>query len=293
MAQAAILDVDGTLVDTNFHHTIAWYRAFRQHDVLMPIWRIHRSIGMGGDQIVPELAGEEIEEDKGEDIRTAEKALYMAVIEEVEPLTGARELIEDLKGRDLAVILASSAKPDEIEHYLDLLDARDLADGWTTSADVEATKPEPDLVEAALEKAGIRATVIKAGKYKTEGDPVVPLTGEARQAMQERADIAYSRFLGDVAAGRGTTPAEVRSGFGQGRLLGAKAALAAGLFDRIAAFDETLNRLTTAKGRALVPSPRARFSPSSRAETEVERRLAELEAVEEIEDRRRALWLST
>ena len=160
VAAAAILDVDGTLVDTNFHHAIAWYRAFRQHEVLMPIWRIHRSIGMGGDQIVPELAGEEVEEEKGEDIRTAEKALYLALIEEVEPLTGARDLIEDLKGRDLAVILASSAKPDEIEHYLDLLDARDLADGWTTSADVEATKPEPDLVEAALDKAGTRDAVL-------------------------------------------------------------------------------------------------------------------------------------
>ena len=58
------------------------------------------------------------------------------------------------------MILASSAKPDEIEHYLDLLDARDLADGWTTAEDVEATKPEPDLVEAALEKAGTRDAVL-------------------------------------------------------------------------------------------------------------------------------------
>ncbi len=160
MAQAAILDVDGTLVDTNFHHAIAWYRAFRQHGVLMPIWRIHCSIGMGGDQIIPELAGEEVEEEQGEDIRAAEKALYLGLIEEVEPLTGSRDLIEDLKGRDLSVILASSAKASELEHYLDLLDARDLADGWTTSADVQATKPEPDLVEAALEKAGTRDAVL-------------------------------------------------------------------------------------------------------------------------------------
>lgn len=160
VAQAAILDVDGTLVDTNFHHAIAWYRALRQHELLIPIWRIHRSIGMGGDQIVTGLAGEDVEQDKGEDIRSAEKALYLALMPEVEPLHGARELIEDLKGRDLAVILASSAKPDEIEHYLDLLDARDLADGWTTAEDVQATKPEPDLVEAALEKAGTRDAVL-------------------------------------------------------------------------------------------------------------------------------------
>ena len=154
MANAAILDVDGTLVDTNFHHAIAWYRAFRQHEVQLPIWRIHRAIGMGGDHIVTELAGEEAEREQGEDIRAAEKVLYAELIDEVEPLAGARELIEDLKERDKAVVLASSAKPEEVEHYLDLLDARDLADGWTTGGDVEATKPEPDLVEAAMEKAG-------------------------------------------------------------------------------------------------------------------------------------------
>jgi HAD superfamily hydrolase (TIGR01509 family) len=154
MAQAAILDVDGTLVDTNFQHAIAWYRAFRQHEIKLPVWRIHRAIGMGGDHIVSELAGDEAEEEKGEDIRSAEKALYMALIEEVEPLAGARELIEGLKSRDKAVVLASSAKPDEVDHYLDLLDARDLIDDWTTAGDVEATKPEPDLVQAALDKAG-------------------------------------------------------------------------------------------------------------------------------------------
>jgi HAD superfamily hydrolase (TIGR01509 family) len=154
MPPAAILDVDGTLVDTNYHHAIAWYRAFRQHGELLPIWRIHRHIGMGGDHLVQALCGEDVEEEKGEDIRSAEKALYMALIEEVEPLDGARDLIEDLKRRGHDVVLASSAKPDEVDHYLDLLDARDLADGWTTSGDVEATKPEPDLVKAAVDKAG-------------------------------------------------------------------------------------------------------------------------------------------
>ena len=154
MPPAAILDIDGTLVDTNYQHALAWYRAFRQHDVKLPIWRIHRHIGMGGDHLVEALAGEKVEEEKGDDIRTAEKALYLALIEEVEPLDGARGLIEDLKERGHAVVLASSAKENEVEHYLDLLDARDLADGWTTSADVEATKPDPDLVVAAIEKAG-------------------------------------------------------------------------------------------------------------------------------------------
>jgi HAD superfamily hydrolase (TIGR01549 family) len=154
MAPAAILDIDGTLVDTNYHHAIAWFRAFRQHGEVLPIWRIHRHIGMGGDQLVASLCGKEVEDEKGDDIRATEKSLYMALIDEVEPLAGARELIVDLKERGHAVVLASSAKPEEVDHYLDLLDARDIVDAWTDSGDVEATKPEPDLVHAAIDKAG-------------------------------------------------------------------------------------------------------------------------------------------
>jgi HAD superfamily hydrolase (TIGR01549 family) len=154
MRPAAILDIDGTLVDTNYQHAIAWYRAFRQHGALLPIWRIHRHIGMGGDQLVGALCGDKIEEEKGDDIRAAEKVLYMELIDEVEPLHGARDLIVDLKESGHTVVLASSAKAEEVDHYLDQLDARELADGWTSSADVEATKPHPDLVVAALEKAG-------------------------------------------------------------------------------------------------------------------------------------------
>jgi HAD superfamily hydrolase (TIGR01509 family) len=90
----------------------------------------------------------------GDDIRAAEKVLYFELITEVETMESSRELIEDLKRRGHTVVLASSAKEDEVEKYLDLLDARDLADGWTTSADVEDTKPQPDLVNAALQRAG-------------------------------------------------------------------------------------------------------------------------------------------
>jgi HAD superfamily hydrolase (TIGR01509 family) len=153
-AAAAILDVDGTLVDTNYHHALAWYRALRQHGVLLPIWRIHRHIGMGGDHLVASLVSEEWDAEHGDDVRAAEKPLYMSLIHEVQPLEGARELITDLRERGHAVVLASSAKPDEVDHYLDLLDARGIVDGWTTSGDVERTKPEPDLVAAAVEKAG-------------------------------------------------------------------------------------------------------------------------------------------
>jgi HAD superfamily hydrolase (TIGR01509 family) len=93
-------------------------------------------------------------------VRALESDLYMELIGEVRPLAGARELLVELKERGHALVLASSAKQHEVDHYLDLLDARDLADGWTTSADVEATKPEPDLVVAAVEKADAGAAVM-------------------------------------------------------------------------------------------------------------------------------------
>jgi HAD superfamily hydrolase (TIGR01509 family) len=194
---AAILDVDGTLVDTNYHHALAWYRAFRQHDKLIPIWRIHRHMGMGGDQLVGQLAGEDWEAEHGEDVRDAEKALYLALIEEVEPLEGARGLIEDLRDRGHSVVLASSAKENEVDHYLDLLDARDLADGWTTSADVEATKPEPDLVKAAVEKAG-------GGEAVMVGDSIWDVEA-AKRAGLETVTVLTGGFsegeLRDAGAG--------------------------------------------------------------------------------------------
>jgi HAD superfamily hydrolase (TIGR01509 family) len=148
----AILDIDGTLVDTNYQHSLAWFRAFREHGIVLAIWRIHRHMGMGGDQVVSAVAGDHVEQEKGDDIRDAEKRRYMEMIEEVEPMGGARQLIKELKERGHRVVFASSAKKDEVDHYLDLLEARELVDDWTTSADVEATKPAPDLVEAALKK---------------------------------------------------------------------------------------------------------------------------------------------
>jgi HAD superfamily hydrolase (TIGR01549 family) len=151
---AAILDIDGTLVDSNYFHAIAWYRAMVAHGHNPPMWRIHRAIGMGSDQLVGALLGDDVEERQGDDIRAAEKERYFELIEEVRPLAGARELIEDLKRGGHTVVLASSAKPDEVEHYLDILDAREIADAWTTSGDVDRTKPYPDLVNAALERAG-------------------------------------------------------------------------------------------------------------------------------------------
>jgi HAD superfamily hydrolase (TIGR01509 family) len=214
MPPVAILDVDGTLVDTNYHHAIAWYRAFTQYDVVLPVWRIHRAMGMGGDQLVAKLAGDEVEREKGDDIRTAEKALYMALIHEVRPFEDARRLLETLKERGHKLVLASSAKAKEIDCYLDLLDARAVADGWTSSADVEKTKPHPDLVRTAIEKAGggdavmIGDSVWDCEAAKRAGVPTVAvLTGGFSEAELRGAGAAeVFESLNELIDSLGNTP---------------------------------------------------------------------------------------
>jgi HAD superfamily hydrolase (TIGR01509 family) len=211
---AAILDIDGTLVDTNYHHAIAWYRALRQHEVVVALWRIHRHIGMGGDKMVAALGGDELERDAGDDIRAAENVLYQELIDEVEPLEGARRLIETLKERGHAVVLASSAKQHEVDHYLDLLDVRDLADGWTTSADVESTKPDPDLVAAALEQAGsddgvmIGDSIWDAKAAGRLGIPTIGVLtgGFSEQELREAGAGDVFESLPELIAGLDETP---------------------------------------------------------------------------------------
>jgi HAD superfamily hydrolase (TIGR01549 family) len=145
----AIVDIDGTLVDTNYHHTVAWGRAFADHSIRVPHWRIHRHNGMGGDQLVAAVAGEQVEQRLGEQIRKRESQRYAELIDEVCVLPGARSLLVELRRLGHRTVLASSAKPTEVEHYVDLLKARELVEAWTSGGDVEQTKPEPDLIAAA------------------------------------------------------------------------------------------------------------------------------------------------
>ena len=153
----AVLDVDGTLVDTNYQHALAWYRAFRSLGETFPIWRIHRLIGMGGDQLVAALGGDDVEERIGDEARERWVKEADPLMGEVALLPGARELIVALKERGHRVVLASSGKPHHVDHALDMLDVREVVDGWTTSEDVEETKPAPDLLHVALEKIGAPA----------------------------------------------------------------------------------------------------------------------------------------
>jgi HAD superfamily hydrolase (TIGR01509 family) len=211
---AAILDIDGTLVDTNYHHAVAWYRALRQHGHVVPLWRIHRHIGMGGDHMISSLLSDEVEEAEGDAIRAAENALYFTFIAEVEPLRGARALLQDLHDRGRPIVLASSAKAAEVEHYLDLLGARDLADAWTTSADVQQTKPSPDLVLAALERVGGGPAVMvgdstwdceAAGRAGVEA--IAVLTGGfSEQELRDAGAAAVYRSIDELRVSLDETP---------------------------------------------------------------------------------------
>lgn len=151
---AAILDMDGTLVDNNYQHAVAWHLALRRVGVLVPVWKVHRAVGIGGDKIVAELTDEDVEASRGDEAREHESEIFESMIEEVEGIEGASELVRELKDRGHTVIVASSGNADDIERFLDLLEIRDLLDGWTTSDDVDASKPEPDLIHVALEQAG-------------------------------------------------------------------------------------------------------------------------------------------
>jgi HAD superfamily hydrolase (TIGR01549 family) len=203
----AILDIDGTLVDTNYHHAIGWFRAFQRLGVTLPVVDLHRHMGMGGDQLVSEVAGEDFEREHGDEVRDAEKDEYSKLIGEVKVLEGATELIETLRERDATVVLASSAKQDEVDHYLELLGVDDLE--HTTSADVETTKPAPDLVEAALAKAGADSgadafmlgdSVYDCEAAKRAGIPTVGLLtgGFSEQELRDAGAIRVHHRLPDV-----------------------------------------------------------------------------------------------
>ena len=153
-SRIAVLDVDGTLIDSNYHHALAWYRALRSVGETWPVWRLHRLIGMGGDQLVTALGGDDLERRVGDRVREQQGKEVDGLIEEMAPLPGARDLLLAIKERGHRLVLASSGKERHVDAFLDMLDARDIADDWTSSADVEASKPAPDLLHVALQKLG-------------------------------------------------------------------------------------------------------------------------------------------
>jgi HAD superfamily hydrolase (TIGR01509 family) len=154
---AALFDVDGTLVDTNYLHAVTWWEAFRQTGHQVPMAEIHRAIGMGSGQLLDKLLPADRDKDADTGIRAAHSALYATYGSRLQPLPGAVGLLRACKRRGLVVVLASSADEAEFNLLRAALDAEDAIDATTCSGDVEASKPAPDLVQAALDKIGVPA----------------------------------------------------------------------------------------------------------------------------------------
>lgn len=170
-----VLDIDGTLLDSNYDHAVAWSRAFDAAlDEHVPVFAIHRAIGMGGDRLVAAVAGEDAEREHGEEIRDRWKQEYDARIDDTVLLEGACALLRELRRRGLNVVLASSSIPEHAEHALRLLDAEEHADEWTTSEDADESKPSPELLDRALDKVG-------AGRALMIGDSVWDVVAARRR----------------------------------------------------------------------------------------------------------------
>jgi HAD superfamily hydrolase (TIGR01549 family) len=155
-----LLDVDGTLIDSNPWHVAAWQQAFAELGHRQPAWRIQQFIGMGGDRLVGAVAGDDVEDAVGDDARSLWKERYDGLIENVRPLPGAADLVRALKERGFRVVLASSGKPDHLEYARKHLGVDHLLDGVTTGDDVDSTKPSGELFRLALESAGGRDAVV-------------------------------------------------------------------------------------------------------------------------------------
>lgn len=188
-----LFDLDGTLVDTNYLHTLAWSRALQDAGVWAPMNAIHRLVGMGGDQLVPRLLGHD--SPRATECRADR---YQELMGDARVFPGAVELLRALHRQEVVVVLATSSPGDEVEAMVELLDATDAIDAQTTADDVEASKPDPDVLQVAL-----RAGSIDPARALVVGDSVWDI------------EAARSAGLGCVAVESG--------GFSQSELAGAGA----------------------------------------------------------------------
>jgi HAD superfamily hydrolase (TIGR01509 family) len=154
MVKTIVLDVDGTLMDTNYLHTEAWARAFEEADNRVPRYRLHKQIGKGAELLIREFVDDE---EKVEKIQDLHSEFYEELQGYGHPLPGAKELISSLKERGYDVWFVTSAKDEELQHHMQELEAEDTIDGVVNSSAVENSKPAPDIFEETLSRAGAAA----------------------------------------------------------------------------------------------------------------------------------------
>ena len=201
LGPAVLLDVDGTLVDTNYLHTLAWSRAFGDVGEWAPMNAIHRLIGMGGDQLIPQLLGHDCEE-----VAARRTVRYGELIGEAKAFPSAAELIYRVHELGVSVVLATSSPKNELDILIDLLGVRDVLDGVTSADDVENSKPDPEVFAKAMEigSADPRKTVAVGDSVwdveaaDAAGIPCIGIEsgGFSRHELSEAGAIAVYR---DVA----------------------------------------------------------------------------------------------
>ena len=152
MKPGVLFDVDGTLVDTTYLHAVCWSEALRQHGHDVPMAELHRAIGMGSDKLIERFVGETTDD---EAMSAAHDVLFHEWWERLRPLPGAADLLRAVAKRGLAVVLASSAKDTELSMLRGVIGADDVITAATSSSDAEQSKPEPDILQAALDQSGV------------------------------------------------------------------------------------------------------------------------------------------
>jgi len=202
---AVLLDLDGTLVDSNYFHTVAWFRALAGAGHVVPMAQIHRLVGMGADQLLEELVGAH-----DQALEDGWQREFAELRGEVRPLPGAADLARALRERGATVVLATSGKPDDVEELRRTLDADEWIDAAVNSGEVESSKPAPDIFARALEVAGaapgdavvVGDTVWDAEAAAACGVPCVAVTcgGVSEAELREAGAVAVYRDPADLVA---------------------------------------------------------------------------------------------
>lgn len=159
--RAVILDIDGTLVDSNDAHARAWVEALTEHGHRVSFERVRQLIGMGSDKLLPAAAGIDADSPEGQALATLRREIFTReYLPTIEPTRGAHQLLEWFRDEGLSLVVATSAEPQEVESLLWIVNATKLIDAATSSGDVENSKPDPDVVRAALGRTGRSANQV-------------------------------------------------------------------------------------------------------------------------------------